>query len=246
MNSDESAPQQPGGNVTPPTFYDPKEFWLRTLLRWYIGLIFRPAPTIREIVERRPLLVSVGTAVGGTAVSVVAYAAAYQILEYQSLSIDRLGSGDVYVSGGEILLFCALIVSALALWSLVLHSISILFGDRAGFSKTLSAMLLISAIGYVVFSSGILAASLTINPGSPRIFKDALHTVTNVTLALTVAGLLWVSFLATIVAREQYYLGIGKAALAVSLSIISTFVLGYGLLFLLFIVAAFSGLLSYG
>ena len=35
--------------------------WLRTLLRWYIGLIIRPTPTIREIVERRPVWAGVGT-----------------------------------------------------------------------------------------------------------------------------------------------------------------------------------------
>ena len=34
----------------------PDEFWLRTLLRWYIGLVIRPSPTIREIVERPGLI----------------------------------------------------------------------------------------------------------------------------------------------------------------------------------------------
>ena len=45
MNQPDTAP--PSG----PTAY-PDEFFLKTLLRWYIGLIIRPAPTIREIVER--------------------------------------------------------------------------------------------------------------------------------------------------------------------------------------------------
>ena len=52
---------QPGGNAPAPVAYDPNEFWLRTLLRWYIGLVIRPSPTIREIVEREPLLAALVT-----------------------------------------------------------------------------------------------------------------------------------------------------------------------------------------
>ena len=51
---------QPEGNSPPPVGYNPDEFWLRTLLRWYIGLVIRPVPTIREIVERRPVWAGVG------------------------------------------------------------------------------------------------------------------------------------------------------------------------------------------
>ena len=54
---------QPGRNNPEPVDYNPDEFWLRTLLRWYIGLVIRPVPTIREIVERRPLLAGLGTVV---------------------------------------------------------------------------------------------------------------------------------------------------------------------------------------
>ena len=237
---------QPEGNSPPPATYNPNEFWLRTLLLWYIGLVIRPAPTIREIVERRPVLAGVGTAVVGSAMSAVVYVAAYQLLEYQSLSIDQLNSGEVHVGRVEIPLLCALIVSAFALWSLVLHWIAERFGSRAGFLKTFSAMLVISAICFAVFSSGILAASLTIDPGSSSIFQDALHTVTNVTLALTVAGLLWVSSLTAIIVKEQYHLRIGKATLTVALSILPTFVLGYGILVVLILVALLSGITSMG
>ena len=245
MTFDETALQQPGGNAPAPVAYDPNEFWLRMLLRWYIGLVIRPSPTIREIVERRPLLAGVGTAVVGSAMSVVVYDAAYQLLEFQSLSIDQVNSGEVQVGLVAIPLWCALIVSAFTLWSLVIHWIAERFGNRASFQKTFSAMLVISAILFAVFSSGILAASLIIDPGSPRIFKDALHTVTNVTLALTVVGLLWICSLSATMVKEQYDLHIGKAALAVALSIIPTFVLGYVLLGLLLLAALFSGLASF-
>ena len=60
------------GNSPPPVTYNPDEFWLRTLLRWYIGLVIRPSPTIREIVERRAVCwLGLGTlAVVGSAMSV--------------------------------------------------------------------------------------------------------------------------------------------------------------------------------
>ena len=246
MTFDETALQQSGGNASPPVGYNPDEFWLRTLLRWYIGLVIRPSPTIREIVERRPLLAGVGTAVVGSAMSVVVYVVAYQLLEYQSLSIDQLNSGEVQVGLVVIPVWCALIVSAFSLWSLVIHWIAERFGNRASFQKTFSAMLVISAILFAVFSSGILAASLTINPGSSSIFQDALHTVTNVTIALTVVGLLWICSLFAMMVKEQYDIRIGKAALAVALSIIPTFVLGYVLLGLLLLAALFSSLASFG
>ena len=246
MTSGETGLQPPDGNVSKPVVYNPNEFWLRTLLRWYIGLVIRPSPTIREIVERRPVWAGVGTAVVGSAMSVVVYVVAYQLLEYQSLSIDQLNSGEVQVGLVEIPLWCAFIVSAFALWTLVLHWIAERFGSRAGFLKTFSAMLVISAICFAVFSSGILTASLTIDPGSTRIFKDALHTITNVTIALTVVVLLWICSLFAMMVKEQYDIRIGKAALAVALSIIPTFVLGYVLLLLLFLAALFSGLASIG
>ena len=144
----------------------PQEFWLRTLLRWYIGLIIRPAPTIREIVERRPLWAGLGTALGGSVLCIVAHAAAYQLLEYQSLSIDQIDSGEVYIPGSGIVLLSALIVSAYALWSLVLHWIARRFGGQGNYLTVFSAMLVISVVFCAVFSSGILAASLTIDPGA--------------------------------------------------------------------------------
>ena len=43
MTSDETGLQPPDGNGSKPVDYNPNEFWLRTLLRWYIGLIIRHA-----------------------------------------------------------------------------------------------------------------------------------------------------------------------------------------------------------
>ena len=56
MTSDETTARSPAATARLPLPMTPNEFWLRTLLRWYIGLVIRPSPTIREIVERRPPL----------------------------------------------------------------------------------------------------------------------------------------------------------------------------------------------
>ncbi len=245
MNGEESASQPPisGGDAPVAGGGYPSEFWLRTVLRWYVGLVIRPGATVREILERRPLLAGVGTASVGIAVCGAAFFVAYHLLEYGSLSIDQFKSGEVDAIGAVNPLNCCIAISVIGAWSLNLHWIAERFGRRAGFLRTFSALSVISAIGYAVFSGGILAASLFISPGGPSIFYDAFHAATNVALGLVLTGLLLIGSLAVIMVKENYGLHPAKAALTVALSLLPTVILGYVAAMLLLVVSIVIALL---
>ena len=226
MTSDETGLQPPDGNGSKPVDYNPNEFWLRTLLRWYIGLIIRPSPTIREIVERRPLLAGLLTVYVGVLCSLISYAVASLVLAGElrfsrgSEPIDELLLNLFFMA-----LFCAIVTSCFTGWAVVLHFLARRAGYTIGFRAAVSAFTMISMVGWFVFSTGILATAVAI---STAIGVETASEVANTAGAIFAAsGLMLIVVLYVLLMRQNHDIDSGDAAITVAVSIIPAIVFGF-------------------
>ena len=140
MTSDETALNQPGPNNPEPVDYNPDEFWLRTLLRWYIGLIIRPSPTIREIVEREPpIWMGMGTLLLFGFVWSFLSISLLLHLSYSSLeNVWGLAYIPLFLSGVGVLV--------IAMLATALHVAARLLGGSGKLTVTLAGVTLFSAL----------------------------------------------------------------------------------------------------
>ena len=214
----------------------PRELWLRTLLRWYIGLIIRPTPTIREIVDRRPQLAGLGMVGAGFLVSILIGYRSYDlmrgesVLPIDSFSLEALGDyllpetlTDLAAGIFTVVFVFALMISLFTLWAGILHWITGKFGGRGSLGVTVSAMMMISTVGYFAYCAGILIVGII---GRSSEVQDPLDLVTYTSFALIGVGVLWMAVLAGILLRWHYDINSSDASITVTASLISTFILG--------------------
>ncbi len=204
------------------------EFWLRTLLRWYVGLVIRPGATVREIVLREPpLRYGLLTAIVGTLVSFEAVAASVWLLDgREGFHLAMVGEDNGWlVAVVELTGYCGLVVTYAAIWGVSLHWTGKMFGRSEYWETTFSSMMFILLAGFTLLSAGMLVVGIAY----PIIDPDRTGTE-NVagfaTLAIGPMSLLWVAVLATLLLRSTHGIRTLKAATAVAASVISTFVIG--------------------
>ena len=198
MTFDETTLAQSGGNTPPPVDYDPNEFWLRTLLRWYIGLVIRPSPTIREIVERRtplwygPLILTVGTSVAAIITSM-----SLGLLDDRTVFISLTDSPGANLLSEIIttLIFCGMVVSCITVWGAVLHWIGKISRGSAKFMATVGAVMPIPIVTLALYAVGIGVVGILLawNRSDIRTDELALYSFGGFGLV----GLLWAAELVT-------------------------------------------------
>ena len=207
MTSDETALHQPGGNAPAPATYNPNEFWLRTLLRWYIGLIIRPSPTIREIVERRPVWAGVVTVWSQTPFWAVIWLA---FGEYASFSRAISGPMDVLESAFFALIGLAIpAVPILLVLALFLHAGSRVMGGWGDWRRTFAGLMMILVVGFVPAALGI-AALFPLEVANLEPFDPRGNWVVT---ALVLIGIIWATGLTILMVRHTYGLHIGRSTL---------------------------------
>ena len=202
MTSDETGLQPPDGNGSKPVDYNPNEFWLRTLLRWYIGLIIRPTPTIREIVERRPVWAGV-VGLPASAIFWVGHLMAYDLSD-RSISYLVL-----LVSASGILLAGILVILTLVMAASV-HFTAKLAKFNGDFGGTYVGLALVAgalswtaaAIGFTFF----LVDNFVI-------YWKMIATDQTVSLWIALLAVVWIVALMTVVVRENYRIGPKHSAL---------------------------------
>ncbi len=168
----------------------PDEFFLKTLLRWYIGLIIRPASTIREIVDARPLGLGLLTLVVTNAV--------VSMLNVTAL-VDGVSVGIVVGAG---IFFAMFAIPTHALPALVSHSIAKMLDGNGTYVGYLSAVSMATII--------LLAASVVSE--IPWIILSNSETATILTsVIVALAGLIWFAVPWIVVLRENYGFTTGNA-----------------------------------
>lgn len=230
MASDETPLQPPGRSNPEPVDSEPDEFWLRTLIRWYIGLIIRPAPTIREIVERRPVLEGLGTLVFVTLVNILA--------QYVIGRAFRETDTDAEAIQTAVALFALTLIYLLAVFvfCLVAHCVS----RRLGGVGSLAGLIAVVAMSSIVVA--VWTASLPIQEvfvliyDSTGVSGDRLPLVMRI--ALMAAVPLWILVLTAIAVRENYRLSYAATIVSIVLSLVGAIILGTILLIIFFVVFA--------
>ena len=209
------------------------EFPLKTLLRWYIGLIIRPAPTIREIVERRPpLRFGLVTVICGILVSLGASSVSVWLLDRREDLVFPPGQADeswvvVVVSLAGI---CGVVASYAVIWATMLHWIGKIFRNSGDLKTTMGSMMLFLAVAFALISAGMIIVGI----GYPQIEADIRNVEDVVSysgLGLAAAGLLWVAALGALLLRQTHQVGKLAAAITVVASLLPTFILGYLVMF---------------
>ena len=209
MTFDETGLQPPDGNVSKPVVYNPDEFWLRTLLRWYIGLVIRPSPTIREIVERRPVWAGAAIVFVQTPIWMLIW---LSYVEDASFSRGIAGPMDcIAVVLLAIVLIAVPSLPILLVLAWLLHVPAKVFGGWGGLRATFVALMMCMVVGFVPAALGIAGLF-------PREAANLERTSTAgnpVIASLILFGTAWISILAVIVVRHSYHLGIARSALVV-------------------------------
>ena len=206
MTFDETALQQSGGNASPPVGYNPDEFWLRTLLRWYIGLVIRPSPTIREIVERRPVWAGLGAVWLQTPFWAVIWLA---FGEYASFSQAFSQPMDILMTSFFALVLLAIpAVPIVLVLALFFHAGSRLMGGLGDWRRTFFALMMSMFVGFVPATIGI-AALFPLEAANLERSDPAGNWVVT---SLILMGTIWVAGLAILVVRHSYGFRIGRSA----------------------------------
>ena len=229
MTSDETAPQQPTGNTPPPVTYNPNELWLRTLLRWYIGLIIRPAPTIREIVERRaPLRFGLVTVICGILVSLGASSVSVWLLDRpEGLVFPPGQTSESWVAVVVVLAgICGVVASYAVIWATMLHWIGKIFRNSGDLKATMGSMMLFLAVAFALISAGMIIVGF-VYPQIEADIRNVEDVLTYSVLGLATVGLLWVAVLGALLLRQTHEIGKLAAAITVVASLLPTFILGY-------------------
>ncbi len=172
--------------------YNPNEFWLRTLLRWYIGLTIRPAPTIMEIVEREKFLGGLLTACAAAALW-MGLLASYRLLYLPASDFV----GGVFVLGP--ILAGIFVVFSIAI-AIALHMAAQLMRCPGTMDGTVASMLMANSVGVFTALAGLTYFLLTslVFPGWKFI------TYNNANEWLAFVTLVWFILMAVIVVRKNY------------------------------------------
>ena len=195
---------QPDGNSPPSVVYNPDEFWLRTLLRWYIGLIVRPVSTLREIVAARPVALGLLTllivAVLNGVISI-----GLQLNQDVSSGIGTSGLASIVVWA---ILTAILLTIYLGFSSLIAHVVSTLLGGNGAYTGMLTGLMMLSILSLISSIPALLDALATsigeaaVGDRSPFGLIAALGRI---------AVAIWMVILAVIIIRENYRLSTGVA-----------------------------------
>ena len=224
---------QPEGNNPPPVTYNPDEFWLRTLLRWYIGLVIRPVPTIREIVERRPLLAGLGTVV-----------CVSMILEGLSVVLysnrDFSGYSEILaIIGIRTLVYFLLACLLAALFALIGHLINSVIGSSSSFTGSFSAVAMLNVLRFVwLIPIAAEQAGLGIQFDDPSLPLDpfpAWFAPWGINWLTLLPIVVWGIILAAIVFRENYALSNIQAFVSTFASLVAVVAIWVLLLFIVVI-----------
>ena len=193
---------QPGPNNPEPVDYNPNEFWLRTLLRWYIGLVIRPSPTIREIVERRPVWAGV-----------VGLPASGFLWVGQLMSYD-FSNWPISVFALAVSVLALILAGGLVSFSFVMagavHITARLARCHGDFTKMYAGLMLVaSALSWTAAAIGftfIVVDNFVIS-------WKRVSTDQTVSLWLALVALIWIIVLFSVVVRENYKIGLRRSAL---------------------------------
>ena len=225
MTSDQTALHQPGGSAPAPATYNPNEFWLRTLLRWYIGLIIRPSPTIREIVERRLLWAGVGSLWGGITASLLSSLVAIISVDGSFSSTSEMPNVfGVLLDPAAIAGYCVASMGMLGLWVYIMHLVALRLGGTGTYSATLLGMIFASADAAIALAIVMLGLGIIYFDAQSALSASNAFIV--VALVVVLAAILWGNFIATRVAKVNYGLDTSKTILVVTVCGIPTFVFG--------------------
>ena len=198
---------QPEGNSPPPVTYNPDEFWLRTLLRWYIGLVNRPVPTIREIVERRPLLAGVFTF-------------SWSVFLWSTLWLG-LAEFDSFVylvrnldQSLALLLFFGVPIASLFVVVIVvlLHVAAGLMGGWGTLTTTFIGLAMNLSVGLIPAMAGMFVLAQFTVSDQPR--NDPLGG--RVFFTLIALSVMWVATLSTLLVRRNYGLSSRRSVAVVA------------------------------
>ena len=204
---------QPEGNAPLPVGYNPDEFWLRTLLRWYIGLVIRPSPTIREIVERRPVWAGLVTL-------------AWNLAIWSTLWLELVEDPVTIRSSSQVFryfiptAFSVVPVGILftPILAVIAHTLARLIGGRGRLKAIYSGLTMSSAAGAVVAIPGVITViRLSLSEG-PFMGDPALRTFVGMMLFAAV----WVVALNVLLVRTTY----GLSAIRSSLITLGTIAVG--------------------
>ena len=216
---------QPGRNNPEPVDYNPDEFWLRTLLRWYIGLVIRPSPTIREIVERRPVWAGVGSLWGGITASLLSSLVAIISVDGSlSTTSEMPNVFGVLLGPAAVAGYCVASLGMLGLWVYIMHLVALRLGGTGTYSATLLGMIFASADAAIAL--GIVMLGLGIIYFDAQSAFGVINAFIVVALVVVLAAILWGNFIATRVAKVNYGLDTSKTILVVTVCGIPTFVFG--------------------
>ncbi len=221
MNQPETTPPS-----APPTY--PDEFFLKTLLRWYIGLIIRPAPTIREIVERRPAYwLGLITLMGGTVVAALSTSMSlgfYDNREGPFSLADEPGAGWL-VEIITILMFCGMLMSSITIWGAMLHWIGKICRGEAEFMVTVGIVMQIPIVALTLYAVGISITAVLFAWNQSDIPTEdlALYAFSGFSLV----GLLWAATLVLYAIKLTHKISTPAAALTVAGSIVPSIALSW-------------------
>ncbi len=187
MSQPDTAP--PSGPIT----YDPNEFWLRTLFRWYIGLIIHPTPTIREIVEREQFLVGLLTTCAA-AVLWIGLLVSYRLLY---LPISDFVQG-VFVLGPISAGILVILTIAIAV---AIHVMAQLLRSAGTLDGTLATLLMANVVGLFTAMVGLLLFLVD----SFVVSGQNLLSLNSAYEWLILGTLAWLILMLIIVIRENYH-----------------------------------------
>ena len=162
-------------------------------MRWYIGLVIRPVPTIREIVERRPLLAGI------LALLAVGFLVAILIGIVEQTLVDS--SGITIFQGAYLAI---LLVFVLTILSVVVHFVARSVPARGRFKGTYGGLMLTSAAISATATAVAFVLFLLDHLVVPR--QEIVDFGPIYSWFVPVA-FLWFIFLAPIVVRQNYGIG---------------------------------------
>ena len=231
MTSDESAPQQPGGNAPPPIAYNPDEFWLRTLLRWYIGLIILPSSTLREIVARRSFWAGVASLSVGVVLSFAfsALAMITSVIDLGSRLDPQLRTDpplfqDILIGIAAMAAYCPAALVFLAVWALVAHFGANRLGGWGDYDDLFIGIAYISANGFFIYCVGMLGFVVLALSNE---HSDPLGLLIATALVVSLGSLVWCNLVAVRLVGENYNLSSRQSGVVIAACIPATLVLGY-------------------
>ncbi len=200
------------------------EFWLRTLLRWYVGLVIRPGATVREIVERRPFWA------GAIAACIGSYLWLFLWNVYTgsgglSHSLEPSGGFPTNVGGLIVIVIISFIaVISIGVLAVVFHLVASLMRGWGELSAMYVGLLNLSAVAVMTGILAIAIAALLEVAGVSLAFSTGPRILT----AIGVAPTAWTIFLTYYIIRANYELGpirsgvallVGLAALPIALTV---------------------------